>query len=71
MEPDAEQSAIVYLERRDPDKRMARFYCLHRPRRPSAPLSGVDQASRPAIVLSRANLDAQGGLVFLSVGRHP
>ncbi|MEA1052393.1 WGR domain-containing protein [Lamprobacter modestohalophilus] len=29
MEPDTEPSAIVYLERHDPDKRMARFYSLH------------------------------------------
>jgi len=29
MEPDTEPRAIVYLERHDPDKRMARFYSLH------------------------------------------
>ena len=40
---------------------------LHRPRRPLAPLFGVDHTSHPAIVLSRASLGAQGGLDFLSV----
>ena len=40
-----------------------------RPRRPSASLFGVDHTPAPAIVLSRANLGAQGGLDFLSVGR--